>query len=115
MALTPNDRAQREMLRAAAKVKFSNEPHMPYVPPHPRALEDVEWLLNEIDRLADRRNDAIHSPFWQAYRGDEVKIEPAVNLGHPRARKLAGKDVLTEFRWYQKCAWGLERLRFQAL
>jgi hypothetical protein len=110
---TPNDRAQREMLRAATGVKFSKEPYMPYAPAPTRALDDVEWLLKEVDRLADRRNDAIHSPFWQAFYGDEVRIEPATSLGHPRARKLAGKDVLAEFKWYQECARVLRVFAFK--
>jgi hypothetical protein len=86
---------------------------MPYTTPHPRALDDVEWLLNQVDRLADQRNDAIHSPFLQAMYEDRIKIEPAVFLGHPRARKLAGKDVLAEFRWYQERAGVLRGFAFK--
>jgi hypothetical protein len=97
-----SDRAQREMLRAAAEVMFGTELHGQA---SPKLLEDILWLLDQAQRLADRRNDAMHSPFILSYGASGgVTVAPAVFLGHPRAGKLQGKNVLMEFEWYRDCA-----------
>lgn len=94
-----SDRAQREMLRAAAEVTFDKEE-----PPWPRALQDTLWLLDKAQSLADQRNDALHSPFILGHSATAVSVRPASFLGHPRARKLQGKDVLAELKWYTQRA-----------
>lgn len=104
---TPNDRAQREMLRAAAQVTFLDKTAFP-----PKAQDDILWLLDRTQTLADRRNDAVHSPFIFKFSGDgKFELVPQAFLGHPRASKLVGKDILQEFRWYRACA---EKLSFFA-
>jgi hypothetical protein len=90
------------MLRAAAEVMFGTELHGRA---SPKLLQDVLWLLDQAQRLADRRNDPMHSPFILSYGASGgVTVVPAVFLGHPRAGKLQGKNVLMEFEWYRDCA-----------
>jgi hypothetical protein len=93
---TDNDRAQRRMLRATAEVVFANDP---------QKKKSVLWLLNEVDHfLAGHRNDAIHAPlaFFTDPFGTELK--PSWYSGSPRAKGLAGKDLMTEFKWYRESA-----------
>jgi hypothetical protein len=52
---TNNDRAQRQMLRAAVEAAFAKEK---------KIKDDILWLVDRANALADQRNDAIHSPFW---------------------------------------------------
>jgi hypothetical protein len=92
---TDSDRAQRQMLRKAAEVAFAKDD---------KKREGVVWLLNQIDHaLAGSRNDAIHAPlaFFTDVFGTELK--PSLS-GSPRAKGLAGKDLMTEFKWYRECA-----------
>jgi hypothetical protein len=95
---TNNDRSQREMLRAANRAwvvrnkskfqKMSNE---------------LVWLLNEADKLADKRNDALHAPLSILMDTStfEFWVEPNYFWGNPRARKLEGKDLRLEFKKYR--------------
>jgi hypothetical protein len=96
---TNNDRAQREMLRAAAVASLSIWSSCP-----PKALEDILWLLGKIQTLADQRNDTIHSPFTFNVDADGAKLISSYVWGHPRALKLKGKDLMAEFKWYCECA-----------
>jgi hypothetical protein len=69
----------------------------------PRALDDLKWLLDGVDRLASDRNNAIHAPCSLYLRGDgSSEVMAAVrsaNAGNRRAKNLEGKDLLTEFHW----------------
>ena len=96
-----SDRSQREMLRAAAEVTFAKDAQKPV---HAKALDDTVWLLDRAQSLADRRNNALHSPFTLVYSGSETWVAPDTFLGHPRASKLDGKDVLAELKWYRDSA-----------
>jgi hypothetical protein len=92
---TDSDRAQRQMLRKAAEAAFAADD---------KKREGVIWLLNKIDNfLAGSRNDAIHAPlaFFTDAFGTELK--PSWS-GSPRAKGLAGKDLMMEFKWYRDCA-----------
>jgi hypothetical protein len=96
---TSNERAQREMLRGAVAADDSSE----QVRSTFRA--NVSWLLDQMDRIAGRRNDAIHAPLifvnHSATGGFEVHIEPDDDSGNPRALELLGKPLLPEFSWYR--------------
>jgi hypothetical protein len=96
---TPSDRTQREMLKAAIAADDSSE-HL-----RSKFRDDVLWLLEKMDRLAARRNDAIHAPLifvnHSATGGFEVHIEPNDDSGNPRALQLLGKPLLPEFKWYR--------------
>lgn len=104
---TPNDRTQREMLRAAVRASERHKAFEKY----PEAQEDIYWLLNKCNSFADKRNDAIHSPYMLYPSKDgltplegESIFSAGFLLGNPRALKLRGKDLLAEFRWYSEYA-----------
>src|SRR5260370_21675866 len=79
---------------------------------HPRLVEDLTWLLNEADKLEDDRNDAVHSPLMYGrlddmtahHLGYAERVIPSLAFDHPRAQKLAKKDLLSEFRWCRDAA-----------
>jgi hypothetical protein len=104
---TPNDRTQREMLRAAVRASERDKAFEKY----PEGQEDIYWLLNKCNSFADKRNDAIHSPYmiWPknvgpgALEGERI-FTGGFLLGNPRGLKLQGKDLLAEFRWYSAYA-----------
>jgi hypothetical protein len=59
-----NDRSQRLMLRGAAAVAFVASPfRSERTKDDKRARHDIEWILNRIEALSDKRDDAIHAPF----------------------------------------------------
>jgi hypothetical protein len=97
---TTNDRAQREMLRAAVNATS----HKRLTADLPKAKEDLIWLLNQADKVAEQRNNAIHAPMSVSISGREIELTPAFYYGNPRAHKLMGRDILTEFAWYEHCA-----------
>lgn len=103
-----NDRSQREMLRAAILAW-----HIHNKKNHPTLRDEIIWLLNEADILANKRNDALHMPIniLMNCKSFEFSVEPNHFWGHPRALKLKGKDVLCEFSWY---AAQIEALRYYA-
>ena len=93
-----NDRAQREMLRATIEspmTKFEGES---------RAKADLLWMVNHANKMADNRNDAIHSPFILNIGRGGTELRSASGGGHPRAEKLKDKDLKVEFRYYADCA-----------
>jgi hypothetical protein len=98
-----NDGAQRRMLAAAAQ--SINEEKLTLFP---TAEADIKWLLEKTDKVADRRNNAVHAPCHIALGSDsDFEIVPAFGL-NPRARKLRGKQVLEEFEW---CAQSADALK----
>jgi hypothetical protein len=101
-----NERAQREMLRVAIGGR--------YLPgaPRPNPVDEVSWLLEKLNPVAGRRNDAIHAPmaFINRIGADEaaeVEVMPLHFFGNPRAVSLKDKSLPEEFRWYRA---QLERL-----
>lgn len=73
---------------------------------HPGMCEGLFWLLSEADKLEDTRNNAVHSPvqltFGKAMARHFVLYQyatPNISLRHPRAQRLLGKDLLSEYRW----------------
>jgi hypothetical protein len=94
-----SDRSQREILLAAAKSTFVNGSGSQ------KRAEEIEWICKRADALEDSRNDALHSPLWATPRGPSTSIvSPVVGLGHVRANKLLGKNLLTEFQWCRECS-----------
>jgi hypothetical protein len=101
---TDNDRAQRKMLRAAVQAADAKHWQMP------KRKEDLVWLLNCVDELAEARNNAIHAP-CSLYIGGGTDGSPEMGAaffhGHPRARKLQGKRLFEEFDWCERYAEAL--------
>lgn len=66
-------------------------------------VDEIKWLLNECDKLSDKRNDALHSPLNILMDTDtfEFSVEPNYFQNHPRALKLKDKDVFDEFSRYR--------------
>jgi hypothetical protein len=88
-----SDRSQREILLAAVKSTPINGGPA-------KLAEEIEWICRRVDVLEDARNDALHSPLWGSPRGPGLPVvSPVVGLGHARASKLLGKNLLDEFRW----------------
>jgi hypothetical protein len=92
---TTSDHAQRKMLRAAISAHSGVEPE---------AKKKLTWLLDKVDNfLADKRNDAFHTPFITAVSDDTLShllIANHLFTQSPRAKKLRDKDLLKEFKWY---------------
>jgi hypothetical protein len=95
---TSNDRAQREMLRAAIDAVSPGWENTKFA----TAQADLIWLLNNADTLAEKRNNAVHAPCIPSIGGEGVEIVPFVIYRNPRAKKLINKDILVEFAWYEK-------------
>jgi hypothetical protein len=96
-----SDRGQREMLRSAVHAACADEE---WAEKFPDAKESIDWLLNEANKVADRRNDAIHAPCSVTIGTEDFEIIPFSFLGNPRAKKLHTKDILAEFAWYAQSA-----------
>lgn len=104
---TTNERAQRDMLKAAvAAVKLERWEKLP------KAKEDLKWCLNKVDELAGHRNNAVHAPCSLYVGGGNdgsSEMGAAFFQGHPRAKELQGKKVLIEFDWCERYAETLTR------
>jgi hypothetical protein len=92
-----SDRSQRDLLEAALLAASADEG---FTNDLPKAKEDIEWLLKKVNALADGRNSAIHAPIF-SLTGGEAEIRPLTIYQNPNAAKLLGKDILTEFEWYE--------------
>ena len=90
-----SDRAQRDMLRSLAE-----SPALGNILTED-AKKEVSWILKRADALEEIRNNALHSPLFQS--GDDPVV-PHHELGHRRAKHLANKDMLKEFRWFYDTA-----------
>ena len=102
---TDSDRTQRNMLKAANAGSSKNR-----WPLAPQAKDEIAWLLDRAESLADARNNAVHAPAtllvgpWS--EGNAV-MGAAFMAGHARAKKLVGKDLLAEFAWCERYAEAL--------
>jgi hypothetical protein len=52
-----SDKTQRDILKAAYLAWGAIDPKK-----HPKAKEDIKWLIKTVDNLGFQRNDAIHAP-----------------------------------------------------
>jgi hypothetical protein len=93
------------MLRA--KVNATNSERSKTLPD--AATDDLIWLLERADELADDRNNAVHAPCSVYISGSGSEMGAAFFNGHPRARKLEGIDLLVEFAWCATYAATLSR------
>lgn len=99
-AAVKSDRTQRDMLRAVVNQDADNWGR-------PALEADALWLLKEAGKLADARNDAVHSPLYEVDKSlygmgntPGVKVAPAWWLSNPRALNLSKHtDLLAEFRY----------------
>jgi hypothetical protein len=93
-----NDRAQRNILRALARTdnETGNVSDDVY--------QRVKWLLDEADNLATVRDAAIHAPLISDAKAIVPYTFHAGLSGHPKAKKLLDKHLLTEFRWCRDTA-----------
>lgn len=103
-----SDRSQRDILRGAITARCQ-EPD--WVVKRPKVAEAIIDLLNEVNTLAERRNNAIHAPCSVALHGSrkDFEIVPVTFFGNDKARRLIGKDIIEEFKWYERCADTLKK------
>jgi hypothetical protein len=95
---TQSDRAQREMLRAATEAAAA-EGRLAQ-----QTRDEIKWLLDRANELANERNDAIHAPVALFTDQDGTKLMTEYIFGNPRASNLRGKDLPEEFRWSEQKA-----------
>jgi hypothetical protein len=99
---TDNDRAQRAMLKAL--LPLSAQAWRQY----PKAADDIAWLIEEANSLANLRNAAIHAPVLLMIGGGSEGshiMTPSPFSDHPRAKQLRKKgNLLEEFAWYERWA-----------
>jgi hypothetical protein len=100
-----SDRSKRKMLRDTIRATSSNED---WQNKHPGAYDGVIYLISETDKLAERRNDAIHAP-CTAMPWRDFEVTPLTFFGNKRAKSLRGKQILREFSLYEKTAAALKR------
>jgi hypothetical protein len=95
-----SDRVQRDMLRAAVNANSRRWEKLP------KALDDLKWLLDRCDELAEHRNNAVHAPCAVYIGGnDPPEMGPAYFAAqNPRAKNLVGKELLVEFAWCERYA-----------
>ena len=93
-----SDTRQREKLRRAIAETTSGRWKK-----SPRAPDDLKWLLDHADKLANVQNNAIHAPCSLYLRGEgSSEVMAAIrsaNADNRRAKDLEGEDLLTEFHW----------------
>jgi hypothetical protein len=107
----PNERLQREMLRQAARVRYSLnvgvmtkigidiEP----IRTHDAAiLNEILWVLEKADSLGRKRDDSTHVPMiLDATMPFSLRPRAFDGLGHPIAKQLSDKELLEEFSLYR--------------
>jgi hypothetical protein len=73
-----SDRGQRAMLRA--KVNATNSERSKT---RPEAFDDLIWLLDRADELAEDRNNAVHAPCSLYISGSGSEMGAAFSMGTP--------------------------------
>ena len=95
------------MLRAAVNANSGRWDKLP------KALDDLKWLRDRADELADHRNDAVHAPCsiyildWGAEMGPAYFAAANPRVKNLNAKNLKGKQLIAEFDWCEKYAWTL--------
>jgi hypothetical protein len=103
-----SDQTQRNMLRAALLAIKDDR----WQPRLPTARDDLVWIVDEANALAEHRNNAIHMPGTLLTGADGTAIGPSIAAyinGNPLARRVWGKQLLPEFDLSEKCAEALSR------
>lgn len=71
--------------------------------------DDLRWLVEQIDDVAEIRNDTVHAPLifieptdaWALF-GRNGGVTPLTTFDNRRAQNLGAKpELLEEFRWYR--------------
>lgn len=92
------DRPKRDMIRGAI-LHWTEAQQDGF----PKGQKDIRWLLDRVDELEDARNNAVHSPLLLVPPGGIAGPIPFVITHtlshHPRALRMALKNLLFEFRW----------------
>jgi hypothetical protein len=94
-----NDRTQRDVLKVAVEAfAFKDRPDSS------RISADVLWLLNQSEKLADQRNNAVHGPITTLTNvaTGETVVEPQTFFGNRRAKKLDKVDLISQLKWYRE-------------
>ena len=94
-----SDRAQREMLKASVFATSSQRSEK-----LPKARDDLKWLLDRAEEVADARNNAVHAPCSLYLGGSVSEMGVSYFNGNPRAKNLVGKELLVEFAWCERYA-----------
>lgn len=91
-----SDRTQRHMLRAVAVNSLCGKRG-----PLRRRLM---WTLGEIDRMENKRNDAVHAPVTIGLDDNfsRIVVFPQLESGNPRAKSLGDANLEEEFRIHQR-------------
>ena len=84
---TQNDRAQREMLRAATEAAAAEGTLTQ------QARDEIKWLLDRTNELANERNDAVHAPVALFTDQDGTKLMTEYFFGN-RAGETEALDRL---------------------
>jgi hypothetical protein len=63
----------------------------------PKAPDDLKWLLDRAEEVADARNNAVHAPCSLFLGGSVSEMGASYFDGNPRAKRLMGKELLVEF------------------
>jgi hypothetical protein len=88
-----SDHAQREMLKAAIDATNSERSKR-----MPNAPDDLKWLLDRADELAEARNNAVHAPCSLYIGGSGSEMGPRFSMGIPAPRSLWAKNCLSNLR-----------------
>jgi hypothetical protein len=99
-----NDHFQREMLKAA--VSATNSERSTNLP---KAPDDLKWLLDRAEEVADARNNAVHAPCSLYLGGSVSEMEASYFNRNPAPRDLWGKELLVEFAWCERYVETLSR------
>ena len=101
-----SDRTQRTMLEYATRAVRWDKTES-----RPSTREDILWLLEKVGKLAEQRNNAIHSPFavLTDQKAGTTGIVPLDFFGHPRAQRLSNTQnaLLKEINFYFRRAKAL--------
>lgn len=103
-----NDRAQRQMLRAA----LGSKPEHLWERRLPNARKDLEWLITQAEKASNQRNDAVHAPCLFSFEAREVVAIP-FSLNQ-RALNLRNKKLIKEFELYSGVFGMLNTFALQA-
>jgi hypothetical protein len=106
---SPLDRPKRAMLRGVLNPYVL----LPLLVDFPGLSDDLNWILDEADKIEETRNNAVHTALiWigkhQAFEDiiaeHKIEVIPDVILSGKRAMSAAKKDlrerqILQEYRW----------------
>jgi hypothetical protein len=94
------------MLKRAVKAAFVIGNHTPAL------VQNIKWLCDQADRLADARNDYLHSPTMYTFREGKLVVAPLWIWNNPRANKLKDREMLVDIRHQTKTANTLAKFAY---